>query len=142
MRKKRKQARSPRHRSPQVTTGHHRSPQVSPRSPRVSFLSYKGANLSLARALCRNFCDSITAVPYEVKARDSQSRLRINLRGFFLSFWSPDPFILKKGPPKAFCLCGLLRIDIYFIRILWEIKRYILESSSRAGARLVNSAVF
>lgn len=47
-----------------------------------------------------------------------QSWLRTNHCGF-LTFGSLDPFTLEKkikGPQRAFCLCGILKIDIYFTR--------------------------
>ena len=52
-----------------------------------------------------------------------QAWLGVNYSGF-LTFWSQGPFALElkkkkekdPPPPRAFCLCGILKTNIYFIR--------------------------
>ena len=96
----------------------------SNRSPQSASWASTDKNLSPARALYIGIvCDSITMALYEVRARHGPSMAWGKLQ-WFSHFLVSRPFcygIKKKKkkrtpPPRAFCLCGILKTNIYFIR--------------------------
>lgn len=79
------------------------------RSPQIRFLGYKDKNLSPARALYRHFCNSITMVLYEVRARNWPVTAEDELQRFsqfLVSRWKQN---VLGGPQRAFCLYGILK---------------------------------